>query len=253
MEAGMGTIVLLLLTCLSPYGPADLQDGASWTYVLHEGPGPSMVQIEIVDISENESGLSVGLQVTEGEHVAPLTVDLSPDRRTLRRAGVPDTMLYVPEFAPGVTWEIPGEGTLTVTDVATGSITTVAGEFPEALKVSVGGKGAEGAFIWLQQGVGLVAAGEDGRRALELTSYNPGSTAVSGRPAPRMGRTGRRPGGASIATPAVTALDAKTFVVADPVTRTVTVFRILMPGPREWKLTRVATAPYAPDQAAAEE
>jgi len=127
---------------------------------------------------------------------------------------------------------------------------TPAGHFPNAIKVSFG-KGSEPeAALWIAPGVGVLAAGEDGRRDVELVDYGPRM------PAPQM--PGMQPGQpqgppmmpgplAGGLSPAVTALDRDSFVVADPVTRTVTVFflvRTAVSG--KWALESKAVAPYGP-------
>jgi hypothetical protein len=248
-------IIYLLLLCLSPYGPAELQEGASWTYAVHESSMPKTVSLRIVGVSPEEDGLLVSAEVGMGSETEELRVRLSPDRRTLHmRAGEETATLHVPEFAPGVTWKIPGADALTVTAVEALPLSVPAGKFPEALKVSLGSGGVTEGVIWLAPGVGFLVAEEDGVRAMELTEYHLGRAATSRHPPAAGGRGGQRPRPQHTATPAVTALDENTFVVTDPVTKTVTVFRVVRSDTGEWKLERKARARYArPRRAAAEQ
>jgi len=251
-------IILLVLLCFSPYGPAELQDGASWSY--RSPDAAEVATMRIVAVSPEGEGLEVRARMFTGNETVPLRVHLSPDRRTvtlglgledLDRPGRDTHTFHMPEFAPGVTWQLPGEDPLTVTAVEAVPLSIGAGDYPEAVKVSLGAEDIGEVAIWLVPQVGLVAVDDHGERALELLQY---SQVGVQRRAPRDQPLRQPPLMQPAAPPVVTALDANTFVVADPMTSTVTVYHVVRSDTGEWRLESKARASYGrPLRAAAPE
>jgi hypothetical protein len=253
-DIGMAIAVFLCLN-LSPYGPAQLQEGAFWKYRIAEAE----VSMRIVQVSPADAGTLLKVEMSKpGQTGDRVQVMLAPDRRSARvsqdKPGGEGEALHmtIPEFKPGEVWRILGEESVTILKVQPEGTSTPAGHFPNAIKVSFG-KGSEPeAALWIAPGVGVLAAGEDGRRDVELVDYGPRMPAPQmpgmqpGQPQgpPMMPMMPGPPGGAS--SPAVTALDQNTFVVADPVTRTVTVFAVERAAAGKWALLKKAVAPYGP-------
>ncbi|GAH31659.1 unnamed protein product, partial [marine sediment metagenome] len=181
----------------------------------------------------------------------PLRVLLSHDRRSLTLEGVTSgdrdrLCVYLPEFEPGARLQPPGEVAARVTKVRPLPRSTPAGDFPDAIAVSLAVEDQPEGTMWLAPGVGLLAFAAEGETMMELVDYGP--------------RSAFEPPGSQLAppqelpllptltssafAPAVTALDENTFVVADPATRTVTVFLLLRSDTGDWRIEAKAVAPY---------
>jgi len=256
MAADVGMVIgMFLCLNLSPYGPPQLQEGASWRYRI----AGEEVSMRIVQVSPADAGTLLKVQIsTPGGTRDPVKVMLAPDRRSARLSqdepgGEGEALhMTIPEFKPGEVWRILGEESVTIRNVQPEGTSTPAGHFPNAIKVLLG-KGSEpGAALWIAPGVGVLATAEDGKRDMELVDYGPRVPAAQmpgmqpGQPQgpPMMPMIPGPPGGGL--SPAVTALDANTFVVADPATRTVTVFAVGRSAEGKWALLKKAVAPYGP-------
>jgi len=165
-----------MLLSLSPYGPAELRPGASWTYNV-EGSPCGMHVVEVAPAREG-AGLVVTAELSMFGSTTSVQVALSPDRRSLSVSpGAPIlgplVAFTLPQLKAGDRWLFLGQQEITVHAVVTRRLSTTAGEFADAVRVGLGGQREEGA-LWFAPGVGLVALEDDGRTCMELTAYRPG-------------------------------------------------------------------------------
>jgi hypothetical protein len=234
-----------MLLGLSPYGPAEIQEGASWTYTS----GHETYTLRITDVSPREADISVTAEVVAGNERMPVSVAVSSDRQSLTArhwlgegSGAEIFTFVVPELAPGVTWHFPWGDVATVTAVESLPLSTPAGDFPEAMKVSLQGEDiGDTGIVWLAWGVGILAIEDHGRREMELLDYQPKTPR---RRPPRAQPVGRPRVMQAGPPPVVTVLDENTFVVVDPATNTVTVFHLVRSDTGEWQLEAKATSAY---------
>jgi hypothetical protein len=252
MTQVFSTMLLFMMLNLSPYGPAELREGAYWKYRLGGGAEATM---RISEVSPGGSGMSLRMELTVSQggetQAIPLRALLAADRRSVRTwRDVPsgaqqEYQMPLPEFRRGLTWEVPDADALTVDEVADHQRTsTPAGDFADALKVSGRNATGDAGEMWVARGVGLLWLGQGGKREIELVDHGPRLAAGApsrppgGLPAlPMAGPPAPRPA------PVVTVLDKDTFLVTDPVTRTVTLF-LLTRKDDKWTLVKKAVAPY---------
>jgi len=154
--------------------------------------------------------------------------------------------MSLPELKPGSRLQPSGEMPATVTKVQSLPTSTPAGDFPDAIKVSLAIENQPEGTMWLAPAVGLLAIAVDNASMMQLVDYGPRSTFEPPRSQlalPQDLPFIPTPAGSAI-TPALTALDAETFVVADPATRTVTVFLLVRSHTGDWRIETKAVAPY---------
>jgi hypothetical protein len=173
-------LLILMSFNLSPQGPPELQAGQFWTYSV-EGQGNTTLRI--VQASPSDAGTALRVMVSTGPQISiPIQVVVARDRKSIKAwmDGSRDTEildLAVPELKVGSRWELRGMppelGPATITDVRPEPVTTPAGSFPNAVRVSGAIEGQPRATMWLAPGVGLVGAGLRGEGALELVDYGP--------------------------------------------------------------------------------
>lgn len=243
----MGGMALLLLVNLSPYGPAEVCEGTSWTYAFDQQEWA----MRVVEVSPVEAGTSLQVEVSMNGTSLPLRVFLSHDRRSLTLEGVTSgdrdqLCVYLPELEQGARLEPPGEKPATVTNVQSLPTSTPAGDFPHAIKVSLAIENEPEGTMWLAPGVGLLAIAADSATMMQLVDYGPRSAFEPPRSQlalPQDLPFIPTPPGSAI-TPALTALDAETFAIADPVRRTVTVFLLVRPATGDWRIETKAVAQY---------
>jgi hypothetical protein len=245
----VGALGLLLLLNLSPYGPPQVSEGTFWTYNMYG----QVWTMRVVEVSADEAGTALDMEVSVNGHTLRLRGTLSQDRRSLSLenagpGGKEKLSVEMPELKPGARLEPPGEMSATVIHVQPLPMSTPAGDFPEAIEVSLAVEGESEGTMWLAPGVGLLAVGSDGMTMMELVDYGPRSAptppgsdlAPPKDIAPITARTGIP------SAPALLALDENTFVVADPAARTLTVFVLVRSAAGRWRLETKAVAPYGP-------
>lgn len=243
----MGGMALLLLVNLSPYGPPEVCEGAFWTYAFDQQEWA----MRVVEVSPGEAGTSLQVEVSMNGTSLPLRVLLSHDRRSLTLQGVTSgdrdqLCVYLPELEPGARLQPPDEAAATVTKVQPLPRSTPAGDFPDAIEVSLAVEDQPEGTMWLAPGVGLLAFAADGTTMMELLDYGPRSAfePPGSQLAPPQDLPSLPTLTSSAFAPALTALDENTFVVADPATRTVTVFLLLRSDAGHWRIETKAVAPY---------
>ena len=178
MQAAISTMVLILMSLnLSPQGPPELRAGSFWTYSIE---GEANVTMSIVEASPSDAGTALKVAVSAGGQVSkPVQVVVARDRKSIKAwMDVPsgetkELDLVMPELKVGSRWEVPGEGTVTITDVRPEPTATAAGSFPNAVRVSAVREGQPQGTVWIAPGVGLLAGGTGGKREVELTDYGP--------------------------------------------------------------------------------
>ena len=175
-------MALILMTLnLSPQGPPEVRAGLFWTYSLED---QGNVTLRILEASPSDAGTTLKVMVIAGDKVSIRgRVVVGPDRKSVKASmdlpsGQTTSLdLVMPEVKVGSRWELPEippeVRPITITDVQPEPTTTPAGSFPNAVKVSAAIEGEPEATMWLAPGVGLLSAGPQGERAIELVDYGP--------------------------------------------------------------------------------
>jgi hypothetical protein len=257
MSAAMSlNVIAMLLLNLTGIGPAELHRGDRWEY---RAMGNRLV-MTVVEVRPEAEGTFVRLEVSSRERRGEFSVGvaLSEDRSSMqaRVAGSGDEggefELHWAGPKVGAELRLPDGDVATVTAVEPSPTMTPNGHFPEAIraKLAVPGDTRDVAIV-MAQGTGVLAVEEGSRREFELVYSSVMERPRPARPDRRDGHPDapgtRRPGERGVEhTPVVTALDKDTFVVADPATRTVTLFHIDRSAGDAIKLVRVGMKRYGP-------
>lgn len=240
VTTGLGKLAVLILLSLSPYGPAKIQPGDWWSYRVDD----SNLVLRITEVVSEESGTRLEGEVGAGGQVVPVSMTLSPDRlqMTLRAGAAGEreaSSLTMSGLDVGAVWSLLTGNEAKVVAVETMPVFIGQREYDRATKVTVQAVGEEavgGGELWFASGVGLLALDADGKRQVELLGYR--LAKAVGEPAPS------EPVMPARLAPGIAVLDQNTFVLADPETRTVTVFRLVRSDAKGWRLERMATASY---------
>jgi hypothetical protein len=243
----MGGVALIVLVNLSPHGPSEVPEGSFWKYRLL---GAGECTMRVIEVSPGEAGTSLQVEVSMNDTALPLRTTLSQDSTS---GGREKLFIQLPELKPGSRLSIPGEGTATITAVRPCPTSTAAGDFPEAIEVSLAVENDADGTMVLAPGAGLLAFRSEGRTMMELTDYGPRS--VSAPPGSQLAPPQDPPvipvPETGPFSPALAVLDENTFVVADPAARTVTVFRVVRSDRGDWRVEPMATARYGPGESTA--
>jgi len=183
LPPGMGSedqsiIARSMLLNLSPYGPSELQTGASWSYDVEELPVECRLQVVEVTQMSQTTGLLVTADLSVFGTTKRVQVTLSADRRLLHVRPAPPALgatvtLTLPKLNAGDRWLALGLEEVDVYSVESRPLSTPEGEFADSVRIALGNT-QDDAALWFVPGVGLAAVEDSGRRFVWLTKYRPG-------------------------------------------------------------------------------